>query len=207
MDRRSSFVDPAVRYDLQREFEDVAAVANHLREPVSLVGASSGAVCALGAAPLVRLLHRLILYEPPLVGGSSTSLDHVERILADGDLEGAAEGFLRDAVKLSGDAIGAMKSAPRWADVVASAPQQIREVAILRTRLPDVDAFAEHGVPTLFLTGDKTPTAHHHRGYIEVLKAARVELTVVAIEGQEHFAYRGAPEQFARYVLDFLEGE
>jgi pimeloyl-ACP methyl ester carboxylesterase len=205
MDRRASFLDASIRYDLEREFEDVAAAAGSVEGPVSIVGASSGAVCALGAAVLIDDLRRLILYEPPLVGGQPSNLEEMEHLVDLGDLEGAAESFLRDAVKLSKEAIEAMKAGPRWSDVVATAPLQIREVAVLRSRMPDVQAFARRRVPALFLTGEKTPPSHHHRRYIEVLKSACVELTVVAVQGQEHFAYRGAPELFSELILEYLE--
>ena len=51
-------------YAIEREFEDVAAVANAFKEPANLLGHSYGALCALEAALFTRNVRKLVLYEP-----------------------------------------------------------------------------------------------------------------------------------------------
>ena len=56
--------DSTGSYAIEHEFADVAAVVASLAEPADLFGHSFGATVALGAAPVVTNLRRLILYEP-----------------------------------------------------------------------------------------------------------------------------------------------
>ena len=71
MDRRG-FGDSgdADAHDLEREFEDVAAVVDHVAQlsggPVTLFGHSYGASCAMGGAARSNNVAALILYEPSL---------------------------------------------------------------------------------------------------------------------------------------------
>lgn len=55
-------------YVLQREFEDVATLADALGGPVDIVGHSFGALCALEGALRSTNVRRLVLYESPLPG-------------------------------------------------------------------------------------------------------------------------------------------
>ena len=54
-------------YAIQREFEDVAALAGAIGKPVDILGHSFGAACVLGAARLIPNLRRMMLYEPPML--------------------------------------------------------------------------------------------------------------------------------------------
>jgi pimeloyl-ACP methyl ester carboxylesterase len=68
MDRRGrGSSGDADRYDIGREFEDVAAAAASVAGdgPVDVFGHSIGATCALGAAAGEAPIRRLALYEPP----------------------------------------------------------------------------------------------------------------------------------------------
>ena len=71
MDRRGfGQSGDADAYDLQREFEDVAAVVDHVAAltggPVTLFGHSFGASYAMGGAARSANVAALILYEPSL---------------------------------------------------------------------------------------------------------------------------------------------
>ena len=96
MDRRGFGASgDAAGYDLEREFEDVAAVveavAGHAGEPVALFGHSYGAGCAMGAAALTGAVPRLVLYEPGLgISYPSGSIEEIEAAVAAGDLDTAA---------------------------------------------------------------------------------------------------------------------
>ena len=96
MDRRGFGASgDAPGYDLEREFEDVAAVvdavADRAGEPVALFGHSYGAGCAMGGAALTGAVHRLVLYEPGLgISYAPGSIEEIEAAVAAGDRETAA---------------------------------------------------------------------------------------------------------------------
>src|SRR5512139_4073493 len=58
-------------YNIEREFEDIAAVVDSIPGPAYLLGHSYGAICSLEAALLSRNIKKLILYEPPITLGTS----------------------------------------------------------------------------------------------------------------------------------------
>jgi pimeloyl-ACP methyl ester carboxylesterase len=205
MDRRNSFVDPSIRYELQREFEDVSAVTRAIDGEFDMLGSSSGALCAIGASLLVSNLRRLVLYEPPYVAGKPQDLEF-ERLVTSGQLEAAAEYAQLEIMKLSPQLLAANKAAPAWPNYVARIPYFLREEAVVQAWLPDIEALKSLAAPTLYLVGEKSPTGQQHRGYIDVLETAGINLTVAEIPGQEHFAHTQAPDLFAKLVLDFLGG-
>jgi pimeloyl-ACP methyl ester carboxylesterase len=207
IDRRASFGDPASHYDLEREFEDIAAVASAEPGEVDILGHSSGAICALGASLLTPNLRRLVLYEPPIVSHSPPVLVRMEPLLAADDLEGVLEMFLRDVVRVSEAALASLKGAPTWQDRVSGTPLLFREQLALAAWKPERQQFRSLAAPTLLLLGGATPKDHHHRGYASVLQGTVPRLTVSELSGQEHFAHVGAPAHFAETVLGFLRDE
>jgi pimeloyl-ACP methyl ester carboxylesterase len=204
IDRRATFGDPSSRYDLEREFEDVAAVASAERGEVDILGHSSGAVCALGASLLTPNLRRLVLYEPPIVSHVPPVLANMEPLLAASDLEGALETFLRDAVRVPEATLAGLKGSPTWKDRVSGTRLLFREQLALAAWQPERQQFRSLAAPTLLLLGGATPRDHHHRGYASVLQGTVPQLTVSELSGQEHFAHVGAPTLFAEIVLGFL---
>ena len=77
----------APRYAIEREFEDVAAVAEALADasggPVDVLGHSYGGRCALGAALQTDAIRRVICYEgAPTPPGSSYHPPGVEARIA-----------------------------------------------------------------------------------------------------------------------------
>src|SRR5687768_6369257 len=61
----------APTYAIEHEFEDVAAMVDAISGPVSLLGHSYGALCALEAALRTDNVRRLVLYEPPIPTGGA----------------------------------------------------------------------------------------------------------------------------------------
>ncbi|WP_436347886.1 alpha/beta fold hydrolase [Natronorubrum sp. FCH18a] len=91
----------ADEYDLEREFEDVAAVVKAVDEPVTLLGHSSGALLSLEAALRTDNLRKLILYEPPITFDdhelySDEVLAEMKRLLDDGKNEQVLVLFLQE---------------------------------------------------------------------------------------------------------------
>jgi pimeloyl-ACP methyl ester carboxylesterase len=207
MDRRSSFGDPFSRYALEREFEDIAAVAAAVGGEVDLLGWSSGAICSLGAAPRIPRLRRLVLYEPPLPGPHwPDAVARMRAMLAAGKDEGIAEVFLSELLRLPGPVVSAIKQQPDWPARVERGRLQPREMDALASSTFAPERFRALRVPVTFLAGANTPAGHHHRGFIAPLQSVLTDFRVVEIPGQEHFAPRAAPALFAALVLEIIGG-
>lgn len=107
--------DSAV-YAIEREYEDVAAVAEWVGDQVSVLGHSYGAVCALEAARLTGAITRLVLYEGPL-GFLQTDPDVVARLRALLDAGQADELlglFMREVAGLTAEQVELLRSLPAW---------------------------------------------------------------------------------------------
>jgi pimeloyl-ACP methyl ester carboxylesterase len=114
MDRRgrgaSPDLGPGVPYAIEREGDDVAAVAEFLAaqagRSVDVLGHSYGAVCALFAAAVGAPIGRLVLVEPP---GPQTLpqgwVGRLEALLEAGRAGAAMASFLVEVVGLSGEQV------------------------------------------------------------------------------------------------------
>jgi pimeloyl-ACP methyl ester carboxylesterase len=80
-------------YAIQREGEDVAAVAEWIGSAVTVLGHSYGAICAIEAALRTPAIRRLVLYEPPIPTRlemvAAGVLENVADLLEQGDPEQA----------------------------------------------------------------------------------------------------------------------
>ncbi|MGK5113003.1 alpha/beta fold hydrolase [Geodermatophilus sp. CPCC 205506] len=167
-------------YSLEREYEDVTAVAGSFDEPVLVAGHSSGAVCVLGAATRGARLTGLVLYEPPWphAGWHPTAegADEMDEFIAAGRPERALEFGLRELVGMPAAAVAAMRGGPGWADRVALVhtwPREVREI----TRLPaDLAPLRRIAAPVLLLDGERSPA--HHRQATSGIAAALPNATV-----------------------------
>ena len=138
-------------YAIDREFEDVAAVAEWAGEEVSVLGHSHGGVCALEAALLTDRIRKLVLYEPPM-GFLATPPDVVERLealLAAGERDELLAFFMREVAGLPPDQVELLRSLPAWEARLAVAHTIPREERVNREYAFDPDRFRELQVPTL----------------------------------------------------------
>jgi pimeloyl-ACP methyl ester carboxylesterase len=197
-------------YEMEREFEDIAAVVDGLREPANLLGHSYGGAAALESARIAANLRRLILYEPPLPVGIEIyppgAPDRLQAMLDAGDREGVAVTFLREIVRMRDEEIELMRSLPTWPARVAAAHTIPREMRIADDYAYDVaERFRDVDVPTLLLAGSES--APFLRRPIEILAETLPNAEVAVLDGQGHVAMDSAPELFLRHVTDFLERE
>jgi len=206
MDRRGHGESEAgANYSLQKEFEDVAAVANALPGPVFVLGHSIGGVCAFEAAFLTKKISKLVLYEPPLQDLDHTSVaDRMEKMIQAGDREAALLTFLTEIVMLSAPEIDAMRKRPNWPERVAGIDFQMREIRALNKYRFDAKRARKLPTPTLLLTGSKTASPQLKQA-IKSLTNTLPHRTLVVFEGQEHNAMDTIPQQFALVVTKFLE--
>lgn len=209
MDRRGrGGSGDAPAYKLQREAEDVAAIVDSIGEPVSVLGHSYGALCAIEAALLTTNLRRLILYEGvPLTGADLYKpgvADRLEKLLEAGDIEGMLVAMFRELVEMPPEEIDVMRSQrDAWAVRLANAPTLPRELRGEQRYTFEPERFRHMRTPTLLLVGGASPPREleNAKGVADALPDARV----VSLPGQQHAAMYTAPEVFMSAVVQFLE--
>lgn len=215
MDRRgrggSGDADP---YEIQREFEDVAAVidaiAASIGSPINVLGHSYGALCSLEATLLTANIQRLILYEAPPPGTPGLfppdSIAKIERLLAEGDRDAAISTFMREVVEIESSEIEMLRTLPSWAGRVAAAHTLPREEHATEQLSPfDPNRFKGMKTPTLLLLGSESPAFFAE--FTKQIHAALPHSNIAVMPGQQHTAMNTAPDMFLREVFDFLEIE
>jgi pimeloyl-ACP methyl ester carboxylesterase len=199
--------DGATPYAIEREFEDVAAVVDSIREPVDLFGHSYGGICALEAALLTDNIVKLVLYEPPILSqdvepNSDDLASRLQAMLDVGDREGILMTFMRDAVRMPLSEIETSRSMPVWNARVAAAHTLPREVRARAGYRFEAERFKDLTVPTLLLLGGDSPDP--------LRRAARTLATVLpnsrtgVLPGQRHVAMETAPDLLVKELLIFL---
>ncbi|HEX6197067.1 MAG TPA: alpha/beta hydrolase [Jiangellaceae bacterium] len=195
-------------YDIEREYEDVAAVIDDVAASsgtsVDVLGHSFGGFCACGAAQLTTNVGTLALYEgwplpdPGTVAPSSALMERMNALIADGDREKALELFFRDGVRMPDDEFAVYRTLPAWKARVAAAHTITREALYIPVHDPQQSA--KITVPVLMLIGQDSPFADGHLDIAAALPDARV----VVLPGQQHVAMDFIPQAFAERVLAFL---
>jgi pimeloyl-ACP methyl ester carboxylesterase len=187
-------------YEVEREFEDVAAVVRDAGDGALLVGHSYGGLVAAGAAQLLDGLPRLVLYEPPM-GGVIADHDLIERwegLIATGERDLMVREFLREVAGYREEEIDELARSPVWERRVRISPTVPRELrAELRFRL-DPAALARLDTPTLMLLGSESPdwARRSTDAYSEAIPRAEVRI----LEGRGHGATTSDPELLAAEI-------
>ncbi len=198
-------------YAIEREFEDVAAVADAIAaeagRPVDIFGHSYGGRCALGAALLTDSIRRVICYEgAPTPPGASYRPAGVEgRIrerLATGDRDGAFETFMREVVGMSDDDLAAYRADPVWPVRAAAAGTILRELEAEADPAASLDRLGSVAQPVLQLLGGASvpifaATTH-------ALDERLANGRIVVIEGARHAAHHTHPDEVVHAVRAFL---
>jgi pimeloyl-ACP methyl ester carboxylesterase len=199
-------------YSIEREFEDVAAVADAVAAdaggPVDVAGHSYGGRCALGASLLTPSIRRIVCYEgapapadrpyqpSDLAGRLRTQLDH-------GDPEAALETFMREVVGFDDLAMAAFRATPVWSLRVAAAHTIPRELDAERSVAASLEALGAVAVPVLQVLGTASVPAFHEA--TAALDARLARGSIVRIEGAAHAAHHTHPEAFVKAVGAFLD--
>lgn len=192
-------------YALEREFEDVAAVADWAGEGVNVLGHSYGAVCAVEAALLTDSVRKLVLYEPPMgfLVSPPRVVHRLEALLEAGKRDEMLAFFMREVAGLPSEQVELLRSLPAWEARLAAAHTIPREERASRNYAFEPDRFRELRVPALFLQGGDSPDPFKAAG--EALRAALPDCRVVVMPGQRHAAMDTGTELFTSEVLRFLE--
>lgn len=199
-------------YDLQREFEDVAAVVDAAvsqnGEGAHVLGHSLGALCALEAGLFTHHISRLILYEPSTLAFQGTPLQpegilgQMEELLESGDRERLLKIFLLEVVGMPPEEFDYYRTLPPWPARVAVAHTLPRELRALEKYRFDPGRFKNLRVPTLLLLGGDSPP--DTRAAVRAVDTALPDSRIVVLSGQQHVAMDTAPELFVDALRTFL---
>src|SRR5690606_29942553 len=144
-------------YAVQREVEDIAALVALSGNPCYLFGASSGGALVLEAAMAGISVDGLAVYEVPyfvddfMVVAWREYREKLAVLLAEQNLDGALELFMRLAGSSDADIAGARQS-EFWPSLRKLAPTLAHDAACLRDgRIPDAVSTIAH--PSLVMTG------------------------------------------------------
>jgi pimeloyl-ACP methyl ester carboxylesterase len=200
-------------YAIEREYEDLAAVAETLAAetggPVDLVGHSYGGRSALGAALLTPAIRRVVSYEgAPTPPGTSYHPPGIEARLRDlldrGDRDEALATFMRDVVGMPPAELAAYRTNPVWPARAAAAGTILRELEAEADPSASVDRLAAVQQPVLqLLGGDSLPVFGRATAALDDRLA---DGRIVVIPGARHAAHHTHPDAFVSAVESFLAG-
>jgi pimeloyl-ACP methyl ester carboxylesterase len=199
-------------YSIEREYEDVAAVADAIATesggPVDVLGHSYGGRTALGAALRTDTIRRVVAYEgAPLPPGSSYRpagmLEAVHAALARGDRDLALSTFLRGIVGMSEADLARYRADPVWPTRVAAAETIVREVEAETSEPASLEALAGVTVPVLLILGSVSRSPFGEG--TDALAARLADAEVAVIEGAAHAAHHTHVPEFTAVVTAFLD--
>lgn len=190
-------------YGIEREIEDVAAVAEVLG-PLCVLGHSFGGPLALEAALRTQVISSLILYEGwPDPDEDLTVLPEfvlpMEALIAAERYEESLEyGETQEEIEK-------LRQDPQWSgwvDATATFPREVRAYFQFWAANPAVSGrWRDLRIPILLLYGEQNPA--FGRGALQLagsLADARIEM----LPGQGHMAYADAPGVLGTAVLPFV---
>jgi pimeloyl-ACP methyl ester carboxylesterase len=193
-------------YELEREFEDVAAVVDAAGQSVFLLGHSYGAACSLEAALLTDRLAKLVLYEPPIPTGIPIyppgAADALDALIERGERESVVVTFFRDVARMTPAELDVLRALPNWPARIAAAHTIPREMRIAETYTFRPERFAGFDTPTLLLLGGDSPP--FLKAATEAAHRALESSRIAVMPGQGHAAMNTAPDLFLREVMGFL---
>lgn len=185
---------------VDREAEDLAAVAAEAGGAPAAYGHSSGGSLVLEAAARGAALARIAVYEPPYTdhAASPEFADGLDALCREGERGEAVERFLR----LTGapqPVIDGIKASPGWSGMTALAHTLSRDLALGGPTTVPGERFSQIGVPVLALAGGAgapwAPTAAHAIADAVPDGEARI------LDGQNH---NPSDEALVPVLRDFL---
>jgi len=198
-------------YAIEREFEDIAAVASAVaREagrPIDVFGHSYGGRCALGAALLSPDIRRVISYEgaptPPGERYGDEALAAELQALADaGQNEALLERFLTEVVGMTDPELERYRADPVWPRRVAAAPTIARELAVEAGDAAGLDRLGQVRQPVLQILGGASK--REFGAATAALDDRLTDGTIVVIPGAKHAAHHTHPVAVVEAITAFL---
>jgi len=198
-------------YSIEREFEDVAVIAEQLAaeagRPVVVFGHSYGGRCALGAALLTDAIGRVICYEgaPARPGLSYHPPGLEERLrarLEANDPAGLLATFMTEVVGMTAGELEAYRADPVWPARVAAALTIPRELEAEATPAASLDALGRVRQPVLQLLGSASRSVF--RDATVALDERLGDGRIVEISGAKHAAHHTHPDVVVDAIGAFL---
>lgn len=200
-------------YAIQREFEDVAAVAMAVAEQrgveaVDVFGHSYGGRCALGAALQTDRIRRVISYEGAPSGpeeryGDATLATELAALAAAGQLEVLLETFMTRVVGMSAVDLAAYRADAVWPRRVAAAGTIARELTVEARQDAGLERLAAVRQPVRQLLGGASLPVFAAATW--ALQERLVDGRVVVIPGARHAAHHTHPDAVVDAIRDFLQ--
>jgi pimeloyl-ACP methyl ester carboxylesterase len=200
-------------YSIEREFEDVAAVADALAArqggAIDVLGHSYGGRCCLGAALRTEAIRRLVVYEgaPQRTGIAYSTPEFIgrfEALVGAGQPDVALELFYRTLVGMDDETIAYYRSSPTWAARVAAAATVPRELWGEGRGTAGALAFRGLERPVLQIVGSESPASFREAAV--ALNAELPDCRLVVIDGAAHAAHHTHPDAFVAAATEFLLG-
>ncbi len=199
-------------YAIEREFEDVATVADALAAEhghrIDVVGHSYGGRAALGAALLTDSIGRVVSYEgAPTPPGASYHPAGIEARLRErldaGDRDGALAAFLTEVVGMSAADLAAYRADPVWPARAAAAGTILRELEAEADPAASLDRLAAVRQPVLQILGGSSLAVFH--AATMALDERLADGRIAVIDGARHAAHHTHPDAFVGAVRWFLD--
>ena len=198
-------------YAIEREFEDVAAVADALATErggaIDVFGHSFGGRTALGAALLTPSIRRVICYEgAPSPPGSTYHPDGIEdRLRAQleaGDRDGALATFLAEVVGMPAADLAAYRANPVWPVRAAAADTILRELEAESDPAASLDVLGRVRRPVLQIVGSDSLAVFLDATLALDARLADGRVTVIA--GARHAAHHTHRDDVVAAIRTFL---
>jgi pimeloyl-ACP methyl ester carboxylesterase len=201
-------------YAIEREYEDVVAVATWLTERagsngVDVLGHSYGGRVALGAALASPAILRVVAYEGAPVHVRFGRVAHaaLARLEADvraGRPDRVLDRFLRAEVGFTTAGLAAYHANPVWPDRVAAAERTLlRELRAETSPAAGLAQLSAVRQPVLLILGSESPAFFRHG--TERLTDQLADVAVVEIAGAAHAAHHTHAAEFVAAVEAFLD--
>ena len=198
-------------YAIDREFEDVAAVASDITDgvgaSVDVIGHSYGGRCALGAALLTPAIRRVVSYEgaPTPPGeryGDAALAAELTRLADDGRHEVLLETFMRRVVGMTADELDRYRADPVWPRRVAAAATIARELSVEASDAAGLERLAAVRQPVLQVLGSDSRA--EFGAATRALDARLPDGRIEVIEGAKHAAHHSHPDALIKAITTFL---
>jgi pimeloyl-ACP methyl ester carboxylesterase len=198
-------------YSIEREFDDVAAVAEALAEeiggPIPVFGHSYGGRCALGAALLTDAVGSVICYEgapaPPSLSYHPNGIeDRLRSHLAAGDGDALVATFMSEIVGMTREELDAYRANPIWPTRVAAAGTIPRELDAEAEAPASLERLGAVRQPVLQLLGSASLPIF--RVATVALDARLADGRIVEIAGAKHAAHHTHPDAVVDAIRAFL---
>lgn len=203
-------------YAVEREIEDVAALANLSPGPVFLFGSSSGAVLALDAANRLRgKVAKVFLYEPPFIVDKSrpplseSLQDEINAALKANDRAEAVTLFFNKGMGIPRPGVLFMRMMlPAWPEMLKLAhtvPYDLKILSGTQSGKPlPRDRWSDVNAPAVVAVGSKSEPFFHTgaRALVGLVPAG----TYRSLDGLDHSAVLTAPQAIGSAAMQFFAG-